>query len=182
MKDVISLGSVSRISIRPGTFANPPFSRSNAESLITRATWVISNCAAPSLATSSKTFGADYNPENEILVTVGVSEALDLALRALLQSRRRSTLHTTVLRLVSRHDPVLLTAHPSRWKRVRKTGSGLTREMLEAKVTARTKVLMLNFPNNPTGAVMLPADLEAIAAFARERDLIVINRRKFTAN
>jgi aminotransferase len=53
-------------------------------------------------------------------------------------------------------------------------GFRLTREMLEARLTPRTKVLMLNFPNNPTGAVMTRADLEDIAAFARERDLIVI--------
>jgi aminotransferase len=46
--------------------------------------------------------------------------------------------------------------------------------MLEAKVTPRTKILMLNFPNNPTGAIMTRADLEDIAAFACERDLIVI--------
>ena len=46
--------------------------------------------------------------------------------------------------------------------------------MLEAKITPRTKVLMLNFPNNPTGAIMSRVDLEDIAAFARERDLIVI--------
>ena len=46
--------------------------------------------------------------------------------------------------------------------------------MLEAKVTPKTRVLMLNFPNNPTGAVMGRQDLEDIAAFARERDLIVI--------
>ena len=53
-------------------------------------------------------------------------------------------------------------------------GFRLTRAMLEAKVTPRTKVLMLNFPNNPTGAIMSRADLEDIAAFARERDLLVI--------
>src|SRR6185369_10460121 len=53
-------------------------------------------------------------------------------------------------------------------------GFRLTRAMLEAKVTPKTKVLMLNFPNNPTGAVMSREDLEDIAAFARERDLIVI--------
>ena len=53
-------------------------------------------------------------------------------------------------------------------------GFRLTRAMLEAKVTPRTKVLMLNFPNNPTGAVMSRSDLEDIAAFARDRDLIVI--------
>jgi aminotransferase len=46
--------------------------------------------------------------------------------------------------------------------------------MLEAQVTPRTKVLMLNFPNNPTGAVMNRAELEDIAAFAQEHDLIVI--------
>jgi aminotransferase len=46
--------------------------------------------------------------------------------------------------------------------------------MLEARATPRTKVLMLNFPNNPTGAIMSRTDLEDIAAFARERDLIVI--------
>ena len=55
-----------------------------------------------------------------------------------------------------------------------KNGFRLTRAMLEAKVTPKTKVLMLNFPNNPTGAVMSRADLEDIAAFARERDLIVV--------
>jgi len=53
-------------------------------------------------------------------------------------------------------------------------GFRLTRAMLEAQVTPRTKVLMLNFPNNPTGAVMGRPDLEDVAAFARERDLIVI--------
>jgi aminotransferase len=53
-------------------------------------------------------------------------------------------------------------------------GFRLTRAMLEAKITPRTKVLMLNFPNNPTGAVMTRSDLEDIAALAIERDLIVI--------
>ena len=53
-------------------------------------------------------------------------------------------------------------------------GFRLTRAMLEAKLTPRTKVLMLNFPNNPTGAIMSRADLEDVAAFAREHDLIVI--------
>jgi aminotransferase len=47
--------------------------------------------------------------------------------------------------------------------------------MLEAKVTPKTKVLMLNFPNNPTGAIMSKEDLQDIAAFARERDLVVVS-------
>jgi aminotransferase len=55
-----------------------------------------------------------------------------------------------------------------------KTVFRLTRAMLEAKCTPKTKVLMLNFPNNPTGAIMSRQDLEDIAKFAVERDLIVI--------
>ena len=51
-----------------------------------------------------KKFGAEYNPEDEILITVGVSEALDLALRALVLPRRRRALPRAVLRVVSRHD------------------------------------------------------------------------------
>jgi aminotransferase len=120
-----------------------------------------------------KTFGADYNPENEILVTVGVSEALDLALRALINPGDEVLYHEPCY--VSYRATVLF-AHgvPLAVETRPENGFRLTRAMLEAKVTPRTKVLMLNFPNNPTGAVMSREDLEGIAAFARERDLIVI--------
>jgi aminotransferase len=120
-----------------------------------------------------KVFGAQYNPEDEVLVTVGVSEALDLALRALLNPGDEVLYHepcyvsyrATIL--FAHGVPVVVETRPG-------DGFRLTRAMLEARVTPRTKVLMLNFPNNPTGAVMSRAELEDIAGFARERDLLVI--------
>lgn len=120
-----------------------------------------------------KTFGADYNPENEVLITVGVSEALDLALRALINPGDEVLYHEPCY--VS-YRATILFAHgvPLAVETQPANGFRLTRAMLEARATPRTKVLMLNFPNNPTGGVMSRADLEDIAAFVRERDLIVI--------
>jgi aminotransferase len=120
-----------------------------------------------------KTFGAEYNPEDEVLITVGVSEALDLALRALLNPGDEVLYHEPCY--VS-YRATILFAHgvPLAVETRAQNGFRLTRAMLEAKATPRTKVLMLNFPNNPTGGIMSRADLEDIAAFVRERDLIVI--------
>lgn len=120
-----------------------------------------------------RVFGAEYNPESEVLITVGVSEALDLALRALINPGDEVLYHEPCY--VS-YRATILFAHgtPLAVETRAENGFRLTRAMLEAKATPRTKVLMLNFPNNPTGGVMERRDLEDIAAFARERDLIVI--------
>jgi aminotransferase len=120
-----------------------------------------------------KTFGPEYNPEDEVLITVGVSEALDLALRALLNPGDEVLYHEPCY--VS-YRATILFAHgvPLAVETHAQNGFRLTRAMLEAKATPRTKVLMLNFPNNPTGGIMSRGDLEDIAAFVRERDLIVI--------
>ena len=120
-----------------------------------------------------KKFGVSYNPANEVLVTVGVSEALDLALRAVLNPGDEVLYHEPCY--VS-YRAVILFAHgvPVTIETRAADNFRLTRAMLEQKVTPRTKVLMLNFPNNPTGAVMSRQDLEEIAAFARERDLLVV--------
>lgn len=120
-----------------------------------------------------KNFNCAYNPENEVLITVGVSEALDLALRALMNPGDEVLYHEPCY--VS-YRATILFAHgtPVEIETRAENGFRLTRAMLEEKVTPRTKVLMLNFPNNPTGAIMSRQDLEDIAAFARERDLIVI--------
>lgn len=121
----------------------------------------------------AKVFGQRYNPETEVLITVGVSEALDLALRALLNPGDEVLYHEPCY--VS-YRPTILFAYgkPVEVETRAENGFRLTRAMLEAKTTSRTKVLMLNFPNNPTGAIMSRGDLEDIAAFANERDLIVI--------
>ncbi len=121
----------------------------------------------------AKNFGAEYNPDNEVLVTVGVSEALDLALRALINPGDEVLYHEPCY--VSYRATILFAGgKPLAVETKAENGFRLTRAMLEAKCTPKTKVLMLNFPNNPTGAVMSREDLEDIAKFAVEKDLIVI--------
>ncbi len=115
-----------------------------------------------------------YDPASEILVTVGGSEAIDLGLRALLnpgdevlipQPSYVSYLPCTVL---ADGKPVVI--------RLREEDEfRLTPEEIEAAVTPMTKVLILPFPNNPTGAVMDRASLEAIAETVRRHDLFVIS-------
>jgi len=120
------------------------------------------------------TFDITYCPETEILVTVGVSEALDLAIRALVDPGDEVLYHEPCY--VS-YGPVVTLAHgvPVPVRTTREQEFRLTRKILEQKVTDRTKVFVLNFPNNPTGAVIMREDVEDIAAFAIEHDLIVIS-------
>jgi aminotransferase len=173
MKDVISLG------IGEPDFDTPWHVRESTVFALERgATHYTSNLGYLELRKALSgyvacKFGATYDPDTEVLVTVGVSEALDLALRALITPGDEVLYHepcyvsyrATIL--FANGTPLVVETRPD-------NGFRLTREMLEAKVTPRTRVLMLNFPNNPTGAVMSREDLEGIAAFARERDLIVI--------
>src|SRR5512140_755164 len=173
MKDVISLG------IGEPDFDTPWHVRESTVFALERgATHYTSNLGYLELrralsAYVGKVFGGAYNPENEVLITVGVSEALDLALRALLNPGDEVLYHEPCY--VS-YRATILFAHgvPLAVETKPENGFRLTRAMLEAKATPRTKVLMLNFPNNPTGAIMVRKDLEEIAAFAVERDLIVI--------
>lgn len=118
-------------------------------------------------------FKIDYNPKNEILVTVGVSEALDLAIRALVEPGDEVIYHEPSY--VS-YSPVIRFAHgvPVPVVTRREENFRLTREHLEQKVTKRTKLLLLNFPTNPTGAVLSKEDVTDIADFVREHDLAVI--------
>jgi len=173
MKDVISLG------IGEPDFDTPWHVReSTVFSLERGATHYTSNLGYLELRQAiskyvAQNFGVTYRPDDEVLVTVGVSEALDLALRALINPGDEVLYHEPCY--VS-YRATIVFAHgvPLAVETKADNGFRLTRAMLEAKVTPRTKVLMLNFPNNPTGAIMSRADLEDIAAFARERDLIVI--------
>src|SRR5512137_1348874 len=173
MKDVISLG------IGEPDFDTPWHVRESTVFALERgATHYTSNLGYIELRRAlaryvNGFFGVSYDPASEVLVTVGVSEALDLALRALLNPGDEVIYHEPCY--VS-YRATILFAHGVPVEVETRAGNGfrLTRAMLEAKVTPRTKVLMLNFPNNPTGAVMSRADLEDIAAFARDRDLIVI--------
>lgn len=122
---------------------------------------------------AARAFGVRYDPSSEILVTVGVSEALDLALRALLDPGDEVLYHEPCY-VSYRADVVLAHGVPRAVEARPEDGFRIDRSQLEALATPRTKVLMLNFPNNPTGATLERAELEGIAEFAADRDLIVI--------
>jgi aminotransferase len=120
-----------------------------------------------------RSYQATYDARTEILVAVGVSEALDLAIRAVVEPGDEVLYHEPCY--VS-YGPVVTFAHgkpvpvPTRMK----DDFRLTRAMLEKHVTPRSRVLLLNFPTNPTGAVSTRADVQGLAQFAVEHDLIVI--------
>lgn len=115
-----------------------------------------------------------YDPAKEIMVTVGGSEAIDIALRAMLnpgdevlipQPSYVSYVPCTVL---AGGTPVIVELEE-------KDQFRLTPQKLKEKITDRTKILILPFPNNPTGAVMRKEDLEAIREVVLEHDLFVLS-------
>jgi len=174
MPDVISLG------IGEPDFDTPWHIREAAVfGLEKGATHYTSNLGLPSLREGlagyvSDTFNVDYEPETEVLISVGVSEALDLAIRALVDPGDEVLYQEPCY--VS-YRPLITMAHgkPVAVPTLMEDGFRLTRKMLEEKVSENTKLLLLNFPNNPTGAVLERSDLEQIAEFALEHDLIVIS-------
>ena len=171
--DVISLG------IGEPDFVTPWHIRESAMQALERgATSYTSNMGLPLLRREIARYverktGVAYDPEREVLVTVGVSEGLDLAVRALVEPGDEVLYHEPSY--VS-YYPLVTLAHGRATAVETRAADGfaLTREALEAKVSDRTKLLLLNFPNNPTGAALSREQVEEIAAFARERDLLVI--------
>ncbi len=118
-------------------------------------------------------FRVSYDPASEILVTVGVSEAVDLALRALLNPGDEVLYHEPCY--VSYAPSVTMAYGTARSVATRKADLfALDPAALEAAVTPRTKVLMLNFPTNPTGAVAPVETLAAIARICVKHDIVVI--------
>ena len=119
-------------------------------------------------------FGVDYRPEDQVIVTVGVSEALDLALRAFCNPGDKVMFHQPCY--VSYHPSIALVhgqgvAVPT----FAKDNFALTAVALRAAWQPGCKVLMLNLPCNPTGGTCDRVQLEAIAAFCREKDLLVLS-------
>ena len=121
-----------------------------------------------------RNYAVGYRPDDEVLVTVGVSEALDLALRALINPGDKVLYHQPCY--VSYHPGVALAhgvaiAAPTRAD----DGFALNAEDLEGVWQPGCKVLMMNLPCNPTGGTCDRARLEKIARFAVEKDLIVLS-------
>ena len=115
-----------------------------------------------------------YCPENELLVTIGGSEAVDLTFRTLLNPGDEVLItepcFVCYAPLVSMADGV-----PVSLPTQEKNEFRLTAEELKAKITPKTKLLMLSYPNNPTGAIMRRADYEAIAEVLRGTDIMVLS-------
>lgn len=119
-------------------------------------------------------FGVRYEPKSEVLVTVGVSEAIDLALRALLNPGDEVIYHEPCY--VSYLPSIALAfGVPVGVKTRSEDGFALRAADLAAAITPKSKVLMLNFPTNPTGGVVPLAELEEIARICVENDLIVLS-------
>ena len=119
-------------------------------------------------------FNVSYAPENEIIITVGVSEGLDLACRALINPGDKVMYHQPCY--VS-YSPSITLAHgiPVPVPTFAKDGFALTVDALRAAWQPGCKILMLNLPCNPTGGTCDRAQIEAIAKFAVENDLIVLS-------
>ncbi len=115
-----------------------------------------------------------YDPDGEVMVTVGGSEAIDIALRAMLEPGdevlipQPSYVSYVPCTVLANGTPVIIELEE-------KDEFRLTPEKLLEKITPKTKILIMPFPNNPTGAIMEREDLEKIAKIVEEKDLFVIS-------
>ena len=119
-------------------------------------------------------FDVEYSPKDEVMVTIGGSEAIDVALRAMVDPGDEVLIPQPSY--VS-YEPcaVLADAVPVFINLKEENQFRLTKEELLAAITPKTKILILPFPNNPTGSILNRADLEDIAEVVREHDLFVIS-------
>lgn len=172
-KDVVSLG------VGEPDFDTPwHVSRAAVTCLEDGGTHYTSNLGTPALrqqiaAYVKRRFNGDYDWKGEVLVTVGVSEAIDLAVRAITEPGDEILYHEPCF--VS-YSPTIKMAHgvPVAVETRVEDEFRLTVDALEAKVTPKTKALLLNFPCNPTGATLTPAGIRAISKFVLKHDLLLL--------
>lgn len=173
-QDVISLG------VGEPDFVTPWHIREAAIYALEKGkTYYTSNLGLPELRRAISTyvaehFGVAYRPEDQVLVTVGVSEALDLAFRAFCNPGDK----------VMYHQPCYVSYHPSialvhgqavAVPTFARDNFALTAAALRAAWEPGCKILMLNLPCNPTGGTCTREQLLEIAEFAREKDLLVLS-------
>ena len=119
-------------------------------------------------------FDVSYNPDSEVMVTVGGSEAIDIALRAMCDPGdevlipQPSYVSYVPCTMLAGGKPVVIELEE-------KDNFKLTPERLLEKITDKTKILVMPFPNNPTGAIMTKEDLASIVDIIIEKDLFVIS-------
>ncbi|CUQ15281.1 Putative aminotransferase A [Anaerotruncus colihominis] len=174
MDDVISLG------VGEPDFKTPwNIRRAGIESLERGHTWYTANSGLMQLREAAcgylkRRFTLEYDPKKELLITVGGSEAIDIAIRALVEPGDEVLVvepsfvcYTPITELTGGVPVPIATRAGDAFR--------LTPEQLKAAITPRTKLLILPFPNNPTGAVMRRAHLEAIAGVLRGTGIMVLS-------
>lgn len=125
-------------------------------------------------ALQKRNFKIDYDPKTNVLVTVGVSEALDIAMRAILTPGDEILIPEPCY-VSYKACASLAGAVPVAVPAKIENNFSITPADLEAHVTNKTKALLIGYPNNPTGAILTKEQLMDIANFAQEHDLIVIS-------
>ena len=172
-KDVVSLG------VGEPDFDTPwHVSRAAVTCLEDGGTHYTSNLGTPELRQAicrylERRFDATFDWRKEVLATVGVSEAIDLAIRALCSPGDEVLYHEPCF--VSYAATVRLAhAVPVCVETRVEDGFRLTVDALEKKVTPKTRALLLNFPCNPTGAILSPDEMEAILGFVERHDLVLL--------
>lgn len=174
MKDVISLGIGEPDFVTPG-----PILQAGIESLQRGETQYTSNSGTMELRAAlskhlSQLYGVRYEPEDEILITVGVSEALYLAMMAVLNPGDEVIIPEPCFVSYAPEvtfaggAPVMVPTHVE-------DDFQVTADTIAAAVTDRTKAILLGYPNNPTGAVMTREVMKEIAALAEEKNLLLIS-------
>ena len=173
MDDVISLGVGEPDFVTPWTIRE-----TGIFSLEKGHTSYTSNLGTPALRREvcryvEKNYHVSYNPDNECIITIGVSEALDIAMRSLLNPGDE-VLYTEPCFVSYPAEVRMAHGVPVPLETRFEDEFALDPEMLRRKITPKTRVLLLNFPCNPTGAVMPVENLRKVAEIAIEHDLVVI--------
>ncbi|HPD02222.1 MAG: aminotransferase class I/II-fold pyridoxal phosphate-dependent enzyme [Christensenellales bacterium] len=174
MKDCISLGVGEPDFITPESFRAAALASINAGKTQYTSNSGLAELRAAISEYQERAIGIKYNPSDEILITVGASEAIDLALRAIINPGDEVLVpapsyvsYTPCVTLAGGIPVVIDTKAENEFK--------LTPEELKAAITDKTKALILPYPNNPTGGIMERKYLEAIAPIIKERGLIVLS-------
>lgn len=174
MDDVISLG------VGEPDFSTPWHIRSaGIYSLEKGKTWYTSNSGMAELREEicnymERRFSLKYNPKNETIVTVGGSEAIDMCIRSLVTPGDEVIIPEPSF--VCYYPLTKLAGGvPVPIKTKAKNKFRITPEELKAAITQKTKLLILPYPNNPTGAVMRKEDLEGIAAVLRNTNIMILS-------
>lgn len=173
-KDCISLG------VGEPDFSTPSvFSQAGINSIIAGKTQYTANAGLIELRKAiskytNRFLRLDYDPENEILITVGASEGVDIALRTVVSKGDEVLVpepcfvcYSPLVSLCGGTPVAIDCKEENNFK--------LTPEQLENAITSKTKALILTYPNNPTGAVMEKSDLEKLVPIIKKHDLIVIS-------